>query len=189
MENMEKVFKSGWFRLYGGDFPLGGIERKGQGKWSTYNQEAYAMVCAVEHWHVYLAGSKFVLNSDHNPLTFFQKKGEVRGKVARWVAILEAFDYEVKYISGKCNVKADALSRNSRAELTQPPDLLEEKIYTVSFENDTFVHQLRGEQEKCSLLDSAKNLVRQCLPVTEGQLKRVSKQRLMKLGSSNLPFL
>ena len=77
-----------------------------QRKWSTYNQEAYAMVCAVEHWHVYLSGSRFVLNSDHNPLTFLQKKGEIRGKVARWVAILEGFDYDVQYIPGKSNQKS-----------------------------------------------------------------------------------
>ena len=146
-----------------------------QRKWSTYNQEAYAMVCAVEHWHVYLTGTKFILNSDHNPLIFLQRKGEIRGKVARWVAILEAFDFEVRYIPGRINVKADALSRNSAADLSQPSDILEEKIYAV-FENDTFVHQLRDEQEKCVILSSAKENILQGFPVTEGQLKRVSKQ-------------
>ena len=35
---------------------------------SPYNQEAYTMVCAVEHWYQYLTGNKFILNSDHSPL-------------------------------------------------------------------------------------------------------------------------
>ena len=87
-----------------------------QQKWSTYNLEACAMVCAVQHWYIYLTGTKFILNSDHNPLTYLQKKKEPRGKVARWIAELEVFDYGVRYIPGKRNAKADALSRNGKCK-------------------------------------------------------------------------
>ena len=72
------------------------------------------------------------LNSDHNPLTFLKKKKELRGKIAHWVAILEGFDFEIKYIPGKNNTKADALSRNKNDNTEQPTDLLEEKIYSIS---------------------------------------------------------
>ena len=33
---------------------------------------------------------------------------KLRGKVARWIALLESFDFEVKHLPGKENQKADA---------------------------------------------------------------------------------
>ena len=153
-----------------------------QRNWSPYSQEAFAMVCAVEHWHVFLTGTKFVLNSDHSPLVALRKKEKIRGKVARWIALLESFDFEVKHIPGKENLKADALSRNPAANECQPKDILEDKIYAVLIENDMFVEQLRDEQEKCPILESAKRSVEQGLPITEGQLKRVSKQLRVENG-------
>ena len=68
--------------------------------WSPYSQEAFTMVCAVEHWHVYLTGNRFILNSDHSPLVSLRKKEKLRGKVARWIALLESFDFEVRHIPG-----------------------------------------------------------------------------------------
>ena len=41
-----------------------------QKKWSTTTKEAFALVCAVRHWRVYLEGTQFIINSDHNPLVF-----------------------------------------------------------------------------------------------------------------------
>ena len=42
--------------------------QKSQKNWSAASKEAFALVLAVRHWNVYLAGSTFVHNSDHNPL-------------------------------------------------------------------------------------------------------------------------
>ncbi len=117
------------------------------------------MVCAVEHWHVYLTGNKFVLDSDHSPLVALRKKEKIRGKVARWIALLESFDFEVKHVAGSKNQKADALSRNPAANTVQPDDILDDKIYSVLIENDLFVHQLRDEQEKWPIFESAKRKV------------------------------
>ena len=153
-----------------------------QRNWSPYSQEAFAMVCAVEHWHVYLTETKFVLNSDHSPLVSLRKKEKLRGKVARWIALLESFDFVVKHVPGKENVKADALSRNPAAETCQPADILDNKIYAVMIENDIFLDQLRDEQESCHLIASAKRTVELGMPITAGQLKRVGKQLRIENG-------
>ena len=39
-----------------------------QASWAPTTKEAFALVLAVRHWYIYLAGTEFVLNSDHNPL-------------------------------------------------------------------------------------------------------------------------
>ena len=68
-------------------------------------------------------GSKFVIKSDHNPLTYIQKKKDPHGKITRWMAELECFDFTVEHISGKRNQKAEALSRNKdSAENSIPED-------------------------------------------------------------------
>ena len=60
--------------------------QQAQHKWSATTKEAFALLLAVRHWHVYLAGTKFVINSDHNPLVHIRdQKKDDHGKFARWL--------------------------------------------------------------------------------------------------------
>jgi len=43
-----------------------------QEKWSATVKEAFALLCAIRQWHVYLAGTQFIINSDHNPLIYIR---------------------------------------------------------------------------------------------------------------------
>ena len=128
-----------------------------QKNWSATTKEAFALVFAVRHWHVYLAGTTFTLNSDHNPLTHLREQKDPRGKFARWLAELEEFDYSVQYIPGKFNIKADALSRNKAASDIQPPTEFEENIYALFGNKGGFRVQLKSkdplisEATKCVL--------------------------------------
>ena len=99
--------------------------QKAQRNWSATNNEAFAFVAAFWHWHVYLAGSSFFLNSDHNPLTHLRQDKDLRGKMGRWMSDPEEDDYSIECIRGSENVKADALSRNSGALDDQPSSKLD----------------------------------------------------------------
>ena len=59
---------------------------------------------------MYLAGTPFILKSDHNPLVHLRNQKDPRGNFARWIAELEEYEYSIQYIPGKENVKADAVS-------------------------------------------------------------------------------
>ena len=109
--------------------------RNDQKNWSATNKEAFALVLAVHHWNVYLAGSKFVLHSDHNPLSHLRSQPDPCGKIGRWVSELEEYDYTIRYIRGKENVKADALSRFTNASSDQPHSHFEEKVYALFIDN------------------------------------------------------
>ena len=77
---------------------------------------------------MYLAGTKCILRSDHNPLTYLRAKKNPRGKIGRWLSELEEFDYTIEYIQGSNNVKVDALSCNEAASLNQPPSELDDRF-------------------------------------------------------------
>lgn len=70
---------------------------------------------SVRQWNAYLAGVPFIIKSDHNSLVYLRRSKNPKGKMARWLAELEKYQYTIEYIAGKNNVKADALSRNRNA--------------------------------------------------------------------------
>ena len=147
-----------------------------QQKWSATVKEAFALLCAVRHWHVYLAGTQFILKSDHNPLTYLRTQNDPRGKLSRWLSELEEYDYIIKYIPGKLNIKADALSRNKAANPVQPPSEFEDKIY-ASFANDnSFRVQLLEEQLKDPIISNTIDCIQRSWPLLNGKYKRVQLQ-------------
>ena len=103
-----------------------------QQNWAATTKEAFALVLATRHWYVYLAGTHFLLNSDHNPLVYLRNLKDPRGKIGRWILELEEFNYTVKYIRGIDNVKADALSCNRNSNTVQPLSRFEGNLYVVN---------------------------------------------------------
>ena len=128
-----------------------------------------------------LYGNKFILNTDHNPLVYLRNKKDPRGKFARWLSELEEFDYQVQYIPGSRNVKADALSRNNNSHLkNRPEDRWEDHIYFV--ESDRFHVQLQTEQDNDPVISNAKTLIRENKEIPNGRLRRVRRQLRIENG-------
>ena len=167
---------------------------KCQQKWSTHSKEAFALLMAVRNWHVYLAGTDFVLNSDHNPLVHLRNLRDPRGKFARWISELEEYNYTVQYIPGKLNVKADALSRTTGATTsTDIFDMIfEDKVYAINYTSKDFKEQLEEERSSDPVLGPAKRLIADGNTIREGRLKRVSGQLRIEdnvLTKSGRPIL
>ena len=153
-----------------------------QTSWAPTTKEAFALVLAVRHWYVYLAGTEFVLNSDHNPLVHLRSQKDPRGKFSRWILELEEFNYTVKYVPGVENVKADTLSRNVAANANQPESRFDDMIYSVLEDQSRFREQLLSEQEKDPVIRAAVECVTNGVKITEGRLKRVQSQLRIEDG-------
>ena len=133
--------------------------KREQRPWSPYTKEAYAIVLATRHWKTYLIGSKFVIRSDHNPLTTLRKTKDPRGKFPRWLSELEELTFDVEYKPGKLNVVPDALSRIVNPAEHEPIDELDEKIYSAFTEGENFKFQLRQEQCNDAVISDAKEKI------------------------------
>ncbi|KAL3689796.1 hypothetical protein R1sor_016105 [Riccia sorocarpa] len=84
---------------------------KNERDYTTTEREALAMVYAVKKFKPYLQGNKFIFFVDHQALTYLVNKVEITGRIARWLLLLQEFDFTVVYKPSKLNVVADQLSR------------------------------------------------------------------------------
>lgn len=79
--------------------------------YSSMKLEFVALKWAMtEKFREYLLGSKVVVFTDNNPLSHLAS-AKLGATEQRWASQLAAFDFDIKYRSGKSNRNADALSR------------------------------------------------------------------------------
>ena len=86
--------------------------RASECSYPAHKLEFLALKWAVcDKFHDYLYGSKFIVRTDNNPLTYVLTTAKLDATGHRWLAALSSYDFSLVYRSGKKNADADALSR------------------------------------------------------------------------------
>ena len=80
-------------------------------RYCVTRRELLTVVAAVKEFHHYLYGRKFVIRTDHGALRWLTNFKNPEGQTARWIEILDTYDYEIQHRPGKNHQNADALSR------------------------------------------------------------------------------
>lgn len=78
---------------------------------STYENELFALVMAIQKWRPYLLGQPFVVRTDQQSLKFLLEQKVGTHFQQKWVTKLLGYDFIVEYKKGVDNRVADALSR------------------------------------------------------------------------------
>ena len=74
-------------------------------------RELLAIVESVEHFHQYLYGVEFMVRTDHGRITWLRNFKNPSAILARWLEVLNAYSFEIRFRSGIQHKNADALSR------------------------------------------------------------------------------
>jgi hypothetical protein len=95
-------------------FPNKYASRKLQPREKNYSvteRECLAIVWGIRKFYIYLYGREFILQTDHQSLTYLNTAKLTNSRVLRWALSLQDFKLRVHSIKGSMNVGADYLSR------------------------------------------------------------------------------
>ena len=85
---------------------------KPERQYCTTRKEMLALVWGIRQFRPYLYGQAFQARTDHNSLKWLHNFREPEGQVARWLAILSEYNFQVIHRPGAQHKNADALSRS-----------------------------------------------------------------------------
>ena len=108
--------------------------------YSTTERECLAMVFLVKKFRHYLICNPVVFFVNHMAIKYLVNKAELSGRLARWVLLLEEFDYTVEYKPGRMLLQADHLSRLSEEMGTSPIDdkFIDDNFFLVTSSPDWY---------------------------------------------------
>lgn len=134
---------------------------KAQIKYSAYDRELLAIYYGIKHFRFLLEGRDFTIFTDHKPLTFaFQQNlDKASPRQVRQLDFISQFSTDIRYIPGKDNVVADALSR---IETINVPSNIDYEAIADAQVNDTELENLFQnsslKMKKFSLANSTKEI-------------------------------
>lgn len=79
--------------------------------YTTTEKELLAIIFGLNKFMTFLYGRHFIIQTDHEALTFLKQSKLLNARLTRWVLFLQRFDFEILHIKGCENVVADTLSR------------------------------------------------------------------------------
>lgn len=101
--------------------------------YSFTERECLAMVFSAKKFRHYLICTLVVFFVDHMTIKYLVNKLELGGMLARWILLLEEFDYTVEYKPSRIHIQADHLSRLSEDMGRIPIDdmLIDDNLFVV----------------------------------------------------------
>ena len=114
-------------------------------RFSTTERECLAVIVAMKHFDSYLRGVHVTIVTDHIALKWILNQKQPKGRIARWVAYLQQFNYSIRHQPGNKLGNADGLSRREyddpdedKTEKNDSPEsVIDRELDDKIFINDT----------------------------------------------------
>jgi hypothetical protein len=164
---------------------------KAERNYSTIERELLGIIYAVEKFRYYLYGKKFIIQTDHNPLTYLNNLTLSSSRLTRWRLKLAEYNFEIQYKKGKLNTNADELSRITRAENNESINKEDMMEYLLTISNIEIKDKLIYHEQ--NIMSETKRPIVMCISNKEkekknGLYKWISSNDSNKLNKQNLNF-
>jgi hypothetical protein len=80
----------------------------------THDLELAAIMHTLNMWRHYLLGRSFVLMINYYGIKYVLDHPTLNARYAKWMALINEFDFEIKHIKWKYNGVVDELNRSVR---------------------------------------------------------------------------
>ncbi len=100
--------------------------------YTTIEKEALAMIYVVKKFKHYLLGNNFTFFVDHQALLYLVNKPIVTGQIAKWLLLLQEFDFKVIFKPGWVHFLPNQLS------------IIDHGVLVIEVEDQLFDAQLFG---------------------------------------------
>lgn len=84
---------------------------KSQVRYCTTYKELLAVVTFIRQYRHFLWGRHFTIRTDHASLIWLKNFKNPEGILARWLSVLETYDFSIQHRPGRLHCNADGLSR------------------------------------------------------------------------------
>jgi hypothetical protein len=137
-------------------------------RYSTIERELLAIINSTEKFKYYLAGRKFTIITDHNPLVYLNNIKLSSDRLTRWRFKLAEFDFDIIYKKGKANGNADAMSR---IPLTSPIENVSEELHTLFSiaPNLNLIHKAQFLESLTSIINTESTITYSDDPISNSQ--------------------
>lgn len=105
--------------------------------YSVTEKECLSIIFAVKKFRPYIEYTNFVIETDHQALTWLMGIKEPVGRLARWALELQGYNFDVRYKAGKLNKTADALSRAFTIALIDSSEIITREALIRAQQNDS----------------------------------------------------
>ncbi|CAM6128366.1 unnamed protein product [Calypogeia fissa] len=104
------------------------------------DREALGVIYACKKFRHYLLGYKVIFHTDHNSLKYIVNKPDLTRRIARWMLLLQEFNYEVVVRPGKGHANVDFFSRiDGDMDTTDVDDTFpDEDVFSVRVGDETW---------------------------------------------------
>ena len=93
-----------------------------EGNYSITKREALGMIYNINKFRHYLLGRKFTFHVNHTTLLYLVGKHALTCKLARWMLLLQEFDFVIQHRPGTQHAVVDFLSKIDNGEMVREDD-------------------------------------------------------------------
>jgi hypothetical protein len=84
---------------------------RSEANYCVTRRELLAIVYFLKYFRHYLLGRPFIVRTDHAALQWLRRTPDIAGQQARWLSVIEEYDFEIQHRPGARHGNADAMSR------------------------------------------------------------------------------